>query len=172
MAGGFALYRRLKSAGNAGMTQYKLSTVDTGEVKKTVSATGTLQAWRTVDIKSRAGGEVKKLPVEVGTVVTKGQILAYIDPTDSKLAVNQAAADLESSSAKVQQADKLTLSYAEPNGSSPLFDPMIYISLTKGGVRSVYIKNGDLGICCLEGLPTSPFYGGGSRELLKQLIGR
>ena len=72
---------------------------------------------------------------------------------------------------KVRQGDRLTLSYAEPNGSSPFFDPMIYISLTKGHVRSVYIKHRDLGICCMEGLPTSPFYGGGSRELLKELVG-
>jgi len=105
LAGGFALYRRLKGAGSAGLTQYKVNAVDTGEVKKTVSATGTLQAWTTVDIKSKAGGLVEKMAVDVGSVVKQGQILARIDPTDSQTAFDQAQADLTSSRAKVQQSD-------------------------------------------------------------------
>jgi hypothetical protein len=44
--------------------------------------------------------------------------------------------------------------------------------MTKGHVNSVYVKYNDTGICCEEGLPTSPFYGNGSRELLEQLVGR
>ena len=72
---------------------------------------------------------------------------------------------------KLQQAN-LTLSYTYPSEFTPFFEPDIYVSMTKGHVRSVYIKYQDFGICCMEGLPTSPFYWVGSRELLKQLIGK
>ena len=61
---------KTSATAGAGKTQYKLTAVDTGEVKKTVSATGTLQAWKVVDIKARAGGELAFLGVDVGSRVT------------------------------------------------------------------------------------------------------
>jgi len=69
------------------------------------------------------------------------------------------------------EADTLNLSYSQPS-AHPFYDPAIYINITKGSVRSVYIKHQDYGICCMEGLPTSPYYWIGSRELLLELIGR
>lgn len=60
--------------------------------------------------------------------------------------------------------------HGEPRES--FSDPNIYVSLNGGAVSSLYIKNDDLGICCMEGLPTSPFYWVGSRELLHELLGR
>jgi HlyD family secretion protein len=75
-----------------------------------VSATGTIQPLTTVDIKSRAGGEVKELPVEVGTFVKPGTLIARIDPTDSLTAFNQAEADVSAAAARVGQArDTLAL---------------------------------------------------------------
>ena len=97
-----------KSAGGnpAEKVQYKLSPVETGEVKKTVSATGTLQAWRVVDIKARAGGELAFLGVDVGSEVRKDQVLAKIDPLDVQLTLNQARADVTSSKAREAQSGK------------------------------------------------------------------
>jgi hypothetical protein len=70
------------------------------------------------------------------------------------------------------QARTLNLSYARPSAGDPFFSPAIYINLTKGHVEEVYIKHNDYGICCKEGLATSPYYSNGSRELLLELIGR
>ena len=70
----------------------------------------------------------------------------------------------------LRQAADLSVSYAEPRES--LIDPNIYIGFSAGHVVTVYIKKGDLGICCKDGLPGSPFYGRGSRELLHDLVGR
>ncbi len=67
-------------------------------------------------------------------------------------------------------ADSLDLSYAEPRES--LMDPNIYVSFRRGRVVSVYVKDGDEGICCMDGQPNSPFYWIGSRRLLRDLIGR
>jgi hypothetical protein len=64
----------------------------------------------------------------------------------------------------------LSLSFAEPRES--FTNPNIYVSFRVGRVTSVYIKKDDLGICCMDGLPTSPFYWVGSRELLRELVGR
>ena len=63
------------------------------------------------------------------------------------------------------------MSYAEPH-AKPFTDPNIYVNFGKGRVTSVYIKKDDYGICCMDGLPTSPFYWIGSREVLHRLIGR
>jgi HlyD family secretion protein len=94
------------AAAMANATQYKLTRAERGEVKKTVSATGTLQAWSTVDIKSKAGGRINELLVEVGDHVKKGQIIARIDPADSLLSVQQSQADVDSGNAKIAQANE------------------------------------------------------------------
>src|SRR5690348_2854156 len=86
---------RMRMAQSTGQVQYKVAAAATGEVEKTVSATGTLQPWTTVDIKSKAGGRVDQLLVDKGTVVTKDQIIARIDPTDTLLSVRTASAQMD-----------------------------------------------------------------------------
>lgn len=106
LVGGVFAYRRMKAPRPGSLTQYKLGTVDEGTVKKTVSATGTLQAWSVVDIKSKAGGRVDALLVDEGSVVKKGQVLAKIDPSDTQLSLNTAVADQDSAVAKTSQSEK------------------------------------------------------------------
>ena len=50
-------------------------------LEDTVSATGTLQPRDYVDVGTQVSGQVKKLHVEIGSVVKKGDLLAEIDPT-------------------------------------------------------------------------------------------
>jgi len=95
-------------ASAADKKQYKVAKVEVGTVKKTVSATGVLKAWTQVDIKSKAGGRVDRLLVDVGTHVKPGQVIAKIDPTDTQLSVDQAQADIDTSNAKITQSE-LTL---------------------------------------------------------------
>lgn len=97
-------YSKLHAKGSSDQTQYKVATVETGTVRKTVSATGTLQPWSSVDIKSKAGGRINALLVDVGSVVTKGQVIAKIDPTDTLLSVNTAQANIDSATARTRQA--------------------------------------------------------------------
>ncbi|MEI6430990.1 MAG: efflux RND transporter periplasmic adaptor subunit, partial [bacterium] len=103
IAGGGYWWFKGGSASAATATQYKLTKVETGEVKKTVSASGTLQAWEVVDIKARAGGELTTLAVDVGNEVKKGQLLAKIDPLDVRLNLNTATANEESARARKEQ---------------------------------------------------------------------
>jgi macrolide-specific efflux system membrane fusion protein len=70
-----------------------------GNLEDTVTATGTLQPKDFVDVGTQVSGQVKKLLVEIGAVVTAGQLLAEIDPSvyqakvdgDRALLLNQQA---------------------------------------------------------------------------------
>jgi HlyD family secretion protein len=104
--GGWALSRR----GAADEVTYRSAVVQRTDLRETVSASGIVQPLTTVDIKSRAGGEVKVLSVEVGDFVKPGQLIARIDPTDSQTAYNQAQADVLAAQARISQAQQtLTL---------------------------------------------------------------
>lgn len=80
--------------------------VERGTVVNSVSASGLLQCLTTVDVKSNAGGLVDVLAVDVGTVVKAGQLIAKIDPTDSRTALNQAEADLSAAEARLSQSQE------------------------------------------------------------------
>jgi HlyD family secretion protein len=84
--------------------EIRTAKVERGDVVSSVSATGTLQALTTVDVKSNVGGQVLVLKVDVGTRVKKGDLIARIDPTDTESAFKQAKADYDSAFAKMVQA--------------------------------------------------------------------
>jgi macrolide-specific efflux system membrane fusion protein len=52
-----------------------------GNLEDTVTATGTLQPKDFVDVGTQVSGQVKRLLVDVGAIVKKGQLLAEIDPS-------------------------------------------------------------------------------------------
>ncbi len=105
-AGAFLVTARMRAANSADKTQYKIAAAQLGAVKKTVSATGTLQPWSTVDIKSKAGGRVNALLVDVGSVVTRNQIIARIDPSDTLLSVSTAQAQIAGAVAHTKQSQE------------------------------------------------------------------
>lgn len=107
LVGGLLFARKLfASSAEKDQNQYRLAEVKTDLVKKTVTATGVLKAWSTVDIKSKAGGRVDRLPVQEGTIVKKGDLIAAIDPSDTLLTYNQAKADIVSNNARVDETSK------------------------------------------------------------------
>lgn len=106
----------LTGGGEGQGNQYRVTVVKSDLVKKTVSATGILTPWKTVDIKSRAGGRLISLPVEEGKVVQKGDVIADIDPSDTLLTYNSARADIDSNQARIAETSKtLQLQKAESN---------------------------------------------------------
>jgi HlyD family secretion protein len=106
IVGGVLISKNLSANSTSGKNQYRVALVKTDLVKKTVSSTGVLTAWKTVDIKSRAGGRLISLPVEEGTIVKSGQNLAEIDPSDTLLTYNSAKADIDSNRARVDETTK------------------------------------------------------------------
>ncbi len=70
------------------------------DLRVTVEATGVVEPVELVEVKSKASGLIVKMPVDVGSVVTRGQLLAQVDPHDVQASDDQAAAALEAAQAK------------------------------------------------------------------------
>lgn len=101
---GLVAYNVLKKGNTEAEIEYRYEPLARGELLRSTSATGVLVALTTVDVKSKAGGNVVKLAVDEGSVVKKGDLIALIDPSDTQAAYEQAAADLSSATAKADQA--------------------------------------------------------------------
>jgi HlyD family secretion protein len=89
----------------------KLQKVEKGDLAKSVVATGKVTPITKVEVKSKASGIVKKLLVDSGDRVKKGQLLAQLDKEEieaqveqSRAAVQAAEASLTSSEADYERA--------------------------------------------------------------------
>ena len=89
----------------------KLQKVEKGDLAKSVVATGKVTPITKVEVKSKASGIVKKLLVDSGDKVKKGQLLAQLDKEEieaqveqSRAAVQAAEASLSSSEADFERA--------------------------------------------------------------------
>lgn len=60
---------------------YQVAEVQRGDIQDLVTATGTVQPLEYVDVGAQVSGQLKKLYIEVGSVVKEGDLLAEIDPT-------------------------------------------------------------------------------------------
>jgi HlyD family secretion protein len=84
--------------------QYMTARVERGNLRNTVTATGTLQAVTTVQVGSQASGTLAALYVDFNSVVKKGQVIAQIDPGVAKAQVDQSRANLQQARASLQQS--------------------------------------------------------------------
>jgi len=85
----------------------KLAKVEKGDLAKSVVATGKVTPITKVEVKSKASGIVKKLLVDYGDRVKKGQLLAQLDKIEIEAQVEQSKAALEAAQANLKgtQAD-------------------------------------------------------------------
>lgn len=79
----------------------KLAKVEKGDLAKSVVATGKVEPITKVEIKSKASGIVKKLYVDAGDKVKKGQILAELDKEEIQAQVRAQQATLEAAEASL-----------------------------------------------------------------------
>ncbi len=77
-------------------------TVRRGNMTIRAEATGTVEPVRKVEVKSKASGEILRLHADVGDQVTRGTLLAEIDPRDVRNNFNQVQADLEVARARLE----------------------------------------------------------------------
>ncbi len=103
--GAFCLYKRVRASNEEQAEDLEIVKVQRGTVRVTVSADGTLRPLTTVRVKSYAGGRIDVLAVDVGDFVKKGDLIAKIDPTDTRAAYEQALADLNAAKARLAQAE-------------------------------------------------------------------
>lgn len=113
LASGFWYLRKEKSAK---VVTYTMAEVKTGTILNTVTATGTVQPVKQVDVGTQVSGVIKKLYVDYNSVVKKGQLLAELDKTPLLEQLASSQADLQT--ATVQ----LTYQEANYNRIKALFD--------------------------------------------------
>lgn len=101
LAAGIFFY--LSSSNNE--PKYRTQTAARGDIRATVTATGTMNAVTTVLVGTQVSGTISKLYVDFNSPVKKGQILAQIDPATFQAQVDQARANLLAARANVQKAE-------------------------------------------------------------------
>ena len=111
VAGGVWYFRN----GHQDAPAYQTVAVTRGELTKLVTATGALNPVVNVTVGSQVSGRISKLNVDFNSPVTKGQVIAEIDPSTYQAAVGQSTADLANAKANLE------LQQVEAERSAELF---------------------------------------------------
>ncbi len=85
----------------------RTATVQKGVVLSSVQASGNVQAGQTYSVGFQTGGQVIDIDAQVGDHVTKGQILAHVDPTIDAASLTSAEAGLTSAQAHLAQVEQV-----------------------------------------------------------------
>lgn len=84
--------------------EYVTQAADRGEVVRRVTASGKLRALNTIKVGAEVSGQITDVYVDFNTPVTKGQVLARIDPTRLNARAQQARAQVATAQASLAQA--------------------------------------------------------------------
>ncbi|OHE85273.1 MAG: efflux transporter periplasmic adaptor subunit [Lysobacterales bacterium RIFOXYA1_FULL_69_10] len=92
--------QRAEAAGSG----YRTETVERGDVRVSISATGTLAAISTVDIGSQVSGQVTEVLADFNDRVARDQVIARIDPSTFDAQIAQGDAGVRSARASLATA--------------------------------------------------------------------
>ena len=98
---GVLILPRIASRRNVATAAVTVEPVTRRDIALTVEATGTVEPIDRVEVKSKASGQIVRMPVQVGSTVRTGDLLAQIDPRDVRNQHAQALATLRAAEAKV-----------------------------------------------------------------------
>ena len=84
---------------------YRTAAVEQGDITKSVSASGSLQALVTVTVGSQISGQITQVLVDFNDHVKRGQLMAVLDPQTYVSRVNQGNADVAAKTANLRQAE-------------------------------------------------------------------
>lgn len=87
-----------------GPPAWKTAVVERGMVVETVNTTGTVQALKTVTIGTQVSGVIKELLVDYDTRVSKGQVIARLEPDVLEARLAQESALLAAAEAAVERS--------------------------------------------------------------------
>ncbi|MCC7175446.1 MAG: efflux RND transporter periplasmic adaptor subunit [Bryobacterales bacterium] len=93
------------AVGGRDQTRYRTATAGHGDVNVTVSATGNPNAVVTVQVGSQVSGIIQALFADFNSKVTKGELIARIDPAPFQAKVDQARATLDAARAAVVNSE-------------------------------------------------------------------
>jgi len=86
-----------------GRERFATVQVSRGDIESSVTALGTLQPRRYVDVGAQASGQIQKIHAEVGDVVKEGQLLVEIDPSTQKAKLDAGRFSIENLKAQLQE---------------------------------------------------------------------
>ena len=109
--GGFVAAKSLGSSPPLDPSQ--LGTVETGDIARSVVATGKVQPITEVEVKSKASGIVTKLDTDINQTVHTGQVLAQLDQEEI---LDQVAAQKAQLAAAQSSARSATAAVAYDQG--------------------------------------------------------
>jgi HlyD family secretion protein len=87
-------------------TSYRFDKVDRGDIVVEISATGTLNATRTVDVGTQVSGTISKLCADFNSQVTKGQLMATLDTTFLQASLEAQEANVDKAKAQLDDAQR------------------------------------------------------------------
>ncbi|MEP6779158.1 MAG: efflux RND transporter periplasmic adaptor subunit [Gemmatimonadaceae bacterium] len=141
-----ALIALVAAAALAGCQQKKVAPTTVGTVKierrnitVDATATGAVEPIAIVEVKSKAGGMITKMPVETGTEVKTGALLVQIDTRDVTNQYEQAQADVRSSESQLAVAE------AQKKRSDELFKNRV-ITTTEYETATLQLASAQAGI--------------------------
>ncbi|MCU0662739.1 MAG: efflux RND transporter periplasmic adaptor subunit [Myxococcota bacterium] len=102
--GGWSWFGKAEGGPETGM-KFETVKVTRGDLKSTISATGTAQALNTVEVGAEISGRISSIHVDFNEPVTQGTLLAQIDPEQLKAATAQASAQVLAARAGVAEAE-------------------------------------------------------------------
>ncbi|MCL4516471.1 MAG: efflux RND transporter periplasmic adaptor subunit [Firmicutes bacterium] len=82
--------------------------VSKGQIVEAVSALGVMAPEAKLEVRTRYGGKVERVPVEPGATVKAGDLLVKLDPGDAQLKVRQAQTALLQAEAKLAKLEDPT----------------------------------------------------------------
>ena len=111
-AGAFFWLRGKCGGGKSAEISYRRVKVTRGTIIQEVTATGIVNPIKEVEVGAQVNGKIISLKVDYNSKVTKGQIVAQIDPATYEATYNAAQAQLNSAKANLEKT-QTTLNFAE-----------------------------------------------------------
>jgi len=96
------------SSGN-NKVEYRTEPATRGDVRETVTATGTVNPVTTVLVGTQVSGTIMKIFVDFNSRVTKGQLIAQIDPAFFLTQLAQAQANTDRAQAALRDAERILI---------------------------------------------------------------
>ncbi len=100
VAVGFFVYKSLGSTEKT--ISFDTAKIGKGTISNTVTATGTLEAIKTVEVGTQVSGVIEKIYVDFNSQVKKGQLLAQLDETPLIAQLDQSKSTVDQSDAEVK----------------------------------------------------------------------
>ena len=87
--------------------RYKSASIERGAILSAVTATGSINPMTTVQVGSQVSGMIESLHADFNSSVTKGQVVARIDPFPYRAKRDQASANLSNAKAVLIKAKEI-----------------------------------------------------------------